>query len=249
MAKAVWDKIVGLHEFVRGVLRSIRDKLYELGVDLAHLVRRIAGEIASFVKKLAEGAAWVAGRIAAGAWWLGGKIASGAEAFWDWLWDSDFEWPWGFDVEPIYPNIEMPVTEEPTQHCATVAYEDTIVRLDADLLFPFNESELEDKEAPDLKAAAKRIAAMRQKDDWIRFEGYTDIIGGDDFNKRLSERRAEAVANWFVEQGFVPASRVRTEGYGRTKATAKADDEEGRKKDRRVDIWLPGHGSTRKVCW
>ena len=30
---------------------------------------------------------------------------------------------------------------------------------------------------------------------------------------------------------------------------AKYNDEEGRKKDRRVEIWVPKHGSVEKVCW
>ena len=98
---------------------------------------------------------------------------------------------------------------------------------------------------------------MLQKDDWIKFEGYADIIPkrdatpaeSDKYNQWLSEQRAEAVRSWFVAHGVVPMARTRIEGYGKTMAKAKANDEEGRKKDRRVDIWLPKRGGTRKVCW
>jgi len=239
VAQAVWDRIAGLASFVRSVFTSIVGKLTELGIKLAELGSFLAGKIASFVKKLAEGAMWVAGKIGEGAKWVGRKIVSGAEAFWDWL--------WGSDVQPIYPVIDIPITPEP-KHCRTVAYEDTIVRLDADLLFPINEWVLKPEADALLKVAAKKIASMLRKDDWVRFEGYADIVGGTEYNKRLSERRADAVRAWFVANGVVPMPRTRIEGYGKTMAKAKANDKEGRRLDRRVDIWLPKSGGTRTWC-
>ncbi len=233
------DKIAGLADWVWDKYTWILDKLHELGIKLAELGSFLAGKIARLVEKLAEGVEWVAGWIAARGMWVGRKIASAAEAFWDWL--------WGSDVEPMVPIIEMPVMEEPTQHCATVAHEDTIVKLDADILFAFNEWKLKPEADDPLKESAAKIGAMLQKDDWIKFEGYTDNIGSDEYNQHLSEQRAEAVALWFVEHGVVPMSRVRIEGYGKT--MAQYNDPEGRKKDRRVEIWLPKHGSVEEVCW
>jgi outer membrane protein OmpA-like peptidoglycan-associated protein len=212
----------------------ILGKLSELGIQLAELGSWLAGQIVWLAGKLAEGLTWIA---AAGARWVGRKIASAAEAIWDWL--------TGSDVEPMVPNIEMPA-KEPTQQCATVAYEDTIIKLDADLLFDTNEGELRTGADDTLKDAAKKIRRMLQKDDWIKFEGYADNRGSNKYNQTLSEQRARAVASWFVNDGVVPMSRVRTEGYGKT--MARGNDEEGRKKDRRVDISLPEHGGTRTVC-
>jgi len=238
-AQWVWDKIAGLVEWVFGKFSWLLGKLYELGIKLAELGSWLAGKIAWLAGKLAEGLEWIGGKIAAGGRWLGHKIASAAEAIWDWLWGSDVE-----QMDPII--IDIPITEE-TQHCATVAYEDTIFKLDSDLLFPFDEWELKDDADAPLKQAAAKVGTMLQKDDWIKFEGYTDNIGGAEYNRRLSEQRAEAVRSWFVEHGVVPMSRTRIEGYGKT--MARANDEEGRKKDRRVDILLPKHGSTKRVCW
>jgi len=238
-AQWVWDKIAGLAEWVFGRFTWLLGKLYELGIKLAELGSWLAGKIAWLAGKLAEGLEWIGGKIAAGGRWLGHKIASAAEAIWDWLWGSDVE-----QMDPII--IDIPITEE-TQHCATVAYEDTIFKLDSDLLFPFDEWELKDDADAPLKQAAAKVGTMLQKDDWIKFEGYTDNIGGAEYNRHLSEQRAEAVRSWFVEHGVVPMSRTRIEGYGKT--MARANDEEGRKKDRRVDILLPKHGSTKRVCW
>jgi outer membrane protein OmpA-like peptidoglycan-associated protein len=238
LSRRVWDKIAGLVEWVWDGFTWILGRLQELGIKLAELGSWLAGKIAYLAEQLAEGLTWVAGKIAAGGRWLGHKIASAAEAVWDWL--------FGSDPEPMVPIIEMPVTEEIT-HCATVAHEDTIVKLDADLLFPFNEWELEEGADDPLKEAAAKIGAMLQKDDWIKFEGYTDNIGSDEYNQHLSEQRAEAVRSWFVKHGVVSMSRTGIEGYGKTRA--QYNDPEGRKKDRRVDIWLPKHGSVEKVCW
>jgi outer membrane protein OmpA-like peptidoglycan-associated protein len=239
MAQWVWDKIAGLAYWVRGKFTWILGKLHELGIKLAELGSWLAGKIAWLAGKFAEGLTWIAGKIAAGGRWLGRKIASAAEAIWDWL--------WGSDIEPTVPTIEMPVIEEPTQHCATVAHEDTIVKLDIDLLFPFDEWELKEEADDPLGKAAAKIVLLLQKDDRIIIEGYTDNIGSDEYNQRLSEQRAGAVASWFVERGVVPMSRIQIKGYGKTRA--QYNDPEGRKKDRRVEIWVPKHGSVEKVCW
>ena len=88
---------------------------------------------------------------------------------------------------------------------------------------------------------------MLQKGDRIRIHGYTDNIGSDDYNMGLSLRRAEAVKSWFVAHKHFPSSMIDTDGHGRKEA--KSNTPEGRKLDRRVEIWLPKHGAVKKVCW
>jgi outer membrane protein OmpA-like peptidoglycan-associated protein len=236
--KWLGSKIAGLAQWVWGNLTWILDKIAWLGIKLGELISWLGGKIAWLAQKLAAGIKWAAGKVAAGARWLGGKIASGAEAVWDWL--------FGSDPEPIAPIVDIPVTED-TTHCAMVAHEDTIVKISADLLFPFDEWKLKTEADDLLKEAAAKIATMLQKDDRIMIEGYTDNIGSDEYNQHLSEQRAGAVASWFVEHGVVPMSRIQIEGYGKTRA--QYNDPEGRKKDRRVEIWVPKHGSVEKVCW
>ena len=136
--------------------------------------------------------------------------------------------------------------------CATVAHEDALIQIDSDILFPFGEWELT-KLTPEgrvalIGAALKVLFTPRTADDPVRFLGHTDVIGEDIDNDKLSERRAEAVANWFIENGFVPRDKVRTEGLGETEAKAKADDAKGREKDRRVDILVKKSGSTEQRC-
>jgi len=65
--------------------------------------------------------------------------------------------------------------------------------------------------------------------------GHTDARGSDSYNQRLSERRAEAVKAYMLNQG-IPAERVRTEGRGETQPVASNDTDEGRAKNRRVEV-------------
>jgi len=65
--------------------------------------------------------------------------------------------------------------------------------------------------------------------------GHTDSTGSDAYNQALSERRASTVANYLVSQG-VSAARVRSQGFGETMPVATNDTEEGRQRNRRVEI-------------
>jgi outer membrane protein OmpA-like peptidoglycan-associated protein len=73
----------------------------------------------------------------------------------------------------------------------------------------------------------------------LQIEGHTDIIGGDDFNQRLSEQRAGSVLDFLAEQG-VPASSMTARGFGKTQPVASNDTVEGRQKNRRVELIVNG---------
>jgi outer membrane protein OmpA-like peptidoglycan-associated protein len=73
----------------------------------------------------------------------------------------------------------------------------------------------------------------------IAIEGHTDSIGSDDYNQQLSERRAQAVRDYFVQQG-INSSAVEARGYGKTEPIASNDTTEGRQQNRRVELILSG---------
>ena len=68
----------------------------------------------------------------------------------------------------------------------------------------------------------------------VELEGHTDSIGPDDYNMKLSKRRAESVKKYLVEKFGTEASRIGTIGYGESAPVATNDTEEGRQKNRRV---------------
>jgi outer membrane protein OmpA-like peptidoglycan-associated protein len=73
----------------------------------------------------------------------------------------------------------------------------------------------------------------------IEVGGYTDNVGGDDMNKKLSENRADAVRNYLVEQGVVTGS-VSSKGYGNTLPVASNNNATGRQENRRVELVVSG---------
>ena len=69
----------------------------------------------------------------------------------------------------------------------------------------------------------------------LEVQGHTDIVGTEDFNQKLSEDRANAVADYFKLKG-VPADRVRAIGFGTRMPLGDNETEEGRAKNRRVEL-------------
>jgi outer membrane protein OmpA-like peptidoglycan-associated protein len=103
------------------------------------------------------------------------------------------------------------------------------------LMFKINSSEINDAYKADLTSAAEVFA--KYPDTNINIEGHTDDTGKDDFNMTLSEKRAKAVADFFISKG-IAASRITEKGYGETQPKYPNDSEENRQKNRRVEIGI-----------
>ena len=73
----------------------------------------------------------------------------------------------------------------------------------------------------------------------MQVEGYTDSVGGDEYNQKLSENRANAVHDFLVQNG-VPAANVTATGYGKNKPVADNGTAAGRAQNRRVNLVVSG---------
>lgn len=73
----------------------------------------------------------------------------------------------------------------------------------------------------------------------LQVEGHTDNVGGDDYNQQLSEKRAQAVRDYLVEQG-ITAGAITSRGFGKTMPIASNDTADGRRQNRRVELVLSG---------
>jgi outer membrane protein OmpA-like peptidoglycan-associated protein len=73
----------------------------------------------------------------------------------------------------------------------------------------------------------------------IAVGGYTDNVGGDDMNQRLSENRAGSVRDYLVQQG-VATNSVSAEGFGNSLPVASNDNSAGRQQNRRVELVVSG---------
>jgi outer membrane protein OmpA-like peptidoglycan-associated protein len=70
-------------------------------------------------------------------------------------------------------------------------------------------------------------------------EGYTDNVGGDDYNQRLSEQRGEAVRDYLTAEGMA-ANSVTSKGFGKTQPVASNETATGRQQNRRVELVISG---------
>ena len=73
----------------------------------------------------------------------------------------------------------------------------------------------------------------------IEVGGYTDNIGGDEMNQKLSENRAGSVRDYLVQQG-VTTDSVSSKGFGNTLPVASNDNSAGRQQNRRVELLVSG---------
>lgn len=111
------------------------------------------------------------------------------------------------------------------------------VVLDANILFDFDNSELQPAAQSTLDNLARSIISRDVPE--IVIEGHTDSLGSEAYNHQLSERRAEAVKGALVKNGVLPA-RVQTRGLGETRPEATNETEAGRLQNRRVEVFLIG---------
>ena len=73
----------------------------------------------------------------------------------------------------------------------------------------------------------------------LEVEGHTDSVGGDDYNRRLSEQRAATVRDYLVQNG-ISMNNVSAVGFGKTRPIASNDTSAGRQQNRRVELVVSG---------
>jgi len=88
------------------------------------------------------------------------------------------------------------------------------------------------------RATLEEVASLLKSDPSLRLEvaGHTDNTGGADHNMKLSAGRAVAVVNALVNSYGIDKARLQPKGYGDTNPVAPNDSEQGRAKNRRVEL-------------
>lgn len=107
----------------------------------------------------------------------------------------------------------------------------------SDVLFDFNKSILKPEGKAKLDDLTGKLKAVALE--VIIAIGHTDSIGGNAYNQKLSERRAASVKDYMVSKGIEP-NRIYTEGKGEKQPIADNKTNEGRAKNRRVEIEVVG---------
>lgn len=142
--------------------------------------------------------------------------------------------------ESIVLQIEEDVEDEAEEMPEVV---EVVELLLTPVVFDFDKSEISTGAKADLKAIALVLQANQQAK--LKVIGYTDALGPENYNLRLSEKRAMKVANYVISLG-VDNEQVEYEGKGESNFIAPnttasgADNPEGRKYNRRVEFEVSG---------
>ena len=109
---------------------------------------------------------------------------------------------------------------------------------DIDINFAVDSTNLTAIEIKKLSIIAKALQAMELQKKRILLEGHTDHTGTSEYNMNLSQRRADSVAKILVEQFNITNNRLSPLGFGKMYPIANNETESGRKKNRRVSIFV-----------
>jgi outer membrane protein OmpA-like peptidoglycan-associated protein len=129
---------------------------------------------------------------------------------------------------------EIQAEFEPTE--AEVFYKQgdrLFIRLKA-IQFPVGKDIIMPRNYPLLSKVQRAILAFDEPN--VLIEGHTDSTGSEAMNEELSERRAQAVREYFVANGTLPQERIIADGYGSRRPLAPNETEEGRAINRRIDV-------------
>lgn len=117
-------------------------------------------------------------------------------------------------LEECGDRAATPVAEVPQTRTVT-RIEHNTEKLRSEFLFGFDKDKLRPEAISTLNEIAARLSNVNVQS--VRVEGHTDFMGTEQYNQALSERRANAVANYLVSQG-VSASKITAVGLGESQA-------------------------------
>jgi outer membrane protein OmpA-like peptidoglycan-associated protein len=103
--------------------------------------------------------------------------------------------------------------------------------IDLEINFDYNSSNLNAKAVPQVVDLGKALSSSDLKGGVFLIAGHTDAKGGDDYNMKLSERRAAAVKAYLTQKFSIPAENLVSVGYGKTqlKNASTPDADENRR--------------------
>ncbi len=107
----------------------------------------------------------------------------------------------------------------------------------SDVLFDFNQASLK----PGAREKLARVSGilLAYPTLHVNVEGHTDSVGTDDYNLKLSQRRADAVRDYLTSNSINPAN-VQAVGLGKDGPVASNDTATGRQQNRRVEMVVTG---------
>ena len=146
---------------------------------------------------------------------------------------------------PPEPAKPEPPKEEPKPEpkalkpIGKAKIENNEIKIPGKIKFDFDKATIkEDAETKDILNTLVSVMKENPSISKLRVEGHTDDKGGDDHNNKLSNDRAQAVADWLAKNG-VDKGRMDVKGWGEHKPLEKNDNDAHREANRRVEfkVW------------
>jgi len=106
------------------------------------------------------------------------------------------------------------------------------VTIDLDIQFDLDKADIEPQYHGRLKEVADFMTAYPETKAVI--EGHTDSLGPAAYNLKLSQRRADSVRNYLIQNFNINPNRLTAKGFGEDRPVASNDTEGGRRKNRRI---------------
>jgi OOP family OmpA-OmpF porin len=107
-----------------------------------------------------------------------------------------------------------------------------------DILFDFDESNIKPEFHDEMEGLGKFLQDHGKA--YVILSGFTDSVGSQEYNLGLSRRRAESAADYLVNRFGIDESRIVTQWYGEAHPLYSNETEEGRYKNRRVEVIVAG---------
>jgi outer membrane protein OmpA-like peptidoglycan-associated protein len=146
--------------------------------------------------------------------------------------DPDNDGDGFLDKDDKCPN-EKGVAPDGCPHYKLVVVTENKIELKQTVYFDFNKATIRSVSFALLDDVAKALSDNPRIK--VEIQGHTDIVGGDDYNKKLSQKRAESVKAYLVKKG-IDESRMVPKGYGHDVPIADDRTKEGRDQNRRVEF-------------
>jgi outer membrane protein OmpA-like peptidoglycan-associated protein len=119
------------------------------------------------------------------------------------------------------------------------------ITFDSGILFETNSSNLQSVARGNIESLVKILNKYPESN--ILIEGDTDNTGTNEYNQKLSERRAQAVADYQTSLGITGA-RISTVGLGERNPIASNDTDYGRQQNRRVEVAIFANDKLKKAA-
>ena len=90
-------------------------------------------------------------------------------------------------------------------------------KIDLEINFDYDSADISAASLPNVQALGRALANPSLKGSTFVVAGYTDAMGGEQYNQDLSERRADAIKRYLVDKYSLPSTDLVTVGYGKSK--------------------------------